>query len=175
MKQHQTVFLAAALVTAACGTTQQPLDSDPTPIAAEETTPLSGSALLERREELERAQRDLRHFRATADSLSGRRDRRGSDLFRSFVHAYMGMHLDPLLKSEWQSRHPELAATDANLRLIKADVLIRMREVGRAQHVLNDVVRRYTGREDMLIEFPIGHQTTLRKALEILSSGKWRG
>lgn len=175
MKTLSIILLMATLSLGGCTPIKQPLDEDPAPIAAEETTPLSGSALLERREELERAQRDLRHFRATAENLSHHRDRRGSNLFRAFVHAYMGMHLDPLLKSEWQSRHPELAETDANLRLIKADVLIRMREVGRAQQVLNDVSRRFVGREGMLIEFPIGNQTTLRQALEILSEGKWRG
>ena len=47
--------------------------------------------------------------------------------------------------------------------------------MGRAQQVLNDVSRRFVGREGMLIEFPIGNQTTLRQALEILSEGKWRG
>jgi len=175
MKHSTAAVLIAALMGTGCAVTSEPLDVDPTRIAAEETTPLSGSALLERREELERAQRDLRHFRSTAESLSNHRDRRGSDLFRAFVHAYMGMHLDPLLTSEWQSRHPELAATDANLRLIKADVLVQMREVGRAQQVIDDLGRRFKGREDMLIEFPIGHQTTLRQALEILSNGKWRG
>ena len=51
----------------------------------------------------------------------------GLVLFTGFLDAYMGLHLDPMLGSEWQSRHPELMGLDANLRLMKAVVLIQMR------------------------------------------------
>ena len=74
-----------------------------------------------------------------------------------------------------QSRHPELMALDANLRLAKAEVLIQMRSPKRVQEVIEELQKRYAGREDMLVEFPIGKQGTLRDGLRRLGERKWRG
>jgi hypothetical protein len=96
-------------------------------------------------------------------------------LFSNFLSAYMGLHLDPLLRSEWQSRHPELMALDANLRLAQAEVLIQMRDPRRVQAVLDEIRSRFGGRDGMLVESPSGGQGTLRDALKRLSSSKWKG
>jgi hypothetical protein len=143
--------------------------------AAEQSTPLGGAALGQRRQDMQRAHRDMLHFHATLESLQGRRDRNGLVLFSQFLDAYMGLHLDPLLTSEWQSRHPELMALDANLRLVKAEVLIQMRSPQRVQQVIEELKERYAGREDMLVEFPIGKQGTLRDGMRKLGERKWRG
>ncbi len=143
--------------------------------AREERTPLGGDALSQRRSDLQRAQRDLIHFQSTLESLQQRRDRNATILFSGFVDAYMGAHLDPLLRDEWQSRHPELAAMDATLRLVKAELLMRMRETRRMQQELDELTRRFEGRSDMLVEYPVGRQVTLQEALELLSERKWRG
>ena len=145
------------------------------PTAAEQSTPLGGAALAQRRQDMQRAHRDMLHFHATLESLQQRKDRNGLMLFSQFLDAYMGVHLDPLLESEWQSRHPELMALDANLRLAKAEVLIQMRSPQRVQQVIEELRERYAGREDMLVEFPIGKQGTLRDGLRRLGERKWRG
>ncbi len=145
------------------------------PTAAEQSTPLGGPALALRKQEMKRAHRDMLHFHTTLESLQQRRDRNGLILFSQFLDAYMGMHLDSLLQSEWQSRHPELMALDANLRLAQAEVLIQMRSPQRVQQVIDEIEKRYAGRGDMLVEFPIGKQGTLRDGLRRLSDRKWRG
>jgi hypothetical protein len=143
--------------------------------AAEESQPLGGEALALRKREMNRAQRDMRHFHATLRGLDERKDRSGKILFSQFLDAYMGLHLEPLLAGEWQSNHPELMALDAGLRLAKADVLIWMHEQRRAQQTIDELKRRFQGRETMLVEYPIGGQTTLQQAIEMLKERKWRG
>jgi hypothetical protein len=145
------------------------------PTAAEQSTPLGGAALGQRKQDMQRAHRDMLHFHTTLESLQERKDRNGLVLFSQFLDAYMGLHLDPLLASEWQSRHPELMALDANLRLVKAEVLIQMRSPQRVQQVIEELQERYAGRGDMLVEFPIGKQGTLRDGLKRLGERKWRG
>jgi len=145
------------------------------PTAAEQSAPLGGAALAQRKQDMQRAHRDLLHFHTTLESLQERKDRNGLLLFSQFLDAYMGVHLDSLLANEWQSRHPELMALDANLRLVKAEVLIQMRSPQRVQQVIEELRERYAGREDMLVEFPIGKQGTLRDGLRRLGERKWRG
>jgi hypothetical protein len=145
------------------------------PTAAEQSTPLGGAALGQRKQDMQRAHRDMLHFHTTLESLQERKDRNGLVLFSQFLDAYMGLHLDPLLASEWQTRHPELMALDANLRLVKAEVLIQMRSPQRVQQVIDELKERYAGRGDMLVEFPIGKQGTLRDGLKRLGDRKWRG
>jgi hypothetical protein len=145
------------------------------PTAAEQSAPLGGPALALRKQEMKRAHRDMLHFHTTLESLQQRKDRNGLMLFTQFLDAYMGMHLDPLLQNEWQSRHPEVMALDANLRLAKAEVLIQMRSPQRVQNEIEQLKKRYAGREDMMVEFPIGKQGTLRDGLKRLADRKWRG
>jgi hypothetical protein len=117
----------------------------------------------------------MAHFRTTLETLRVHADRSGQILFSQFLDAYMGIHLAPLLAGEWQSRHPELMALDAGLRLAQAEVLIQMRAPRRVQEVLDELTRRFPGRDAMLVEFPVGSQTTLESALRELRERKWRG
>ncbi len=170
------MVVTAALVCMSCAPRfDPPEDFDLEPPTAHATGPLSGEALDQRRHELERAQQDMVHFHATLESLHHRRDRNGLVLFSGFLDAYMGVHLESLLEGKWQSTHPELMALDANLRFAQAEVLIQMRAPRRVQAVIDEIETRYSGRESMLVEFPIGRQSTLEQGLEILSSRKWRG
>jgi hypothetical protein len=135
---------------------------------AEETAPLAGAALEQRKERLVRAQRDLAHYQTTLESLYYRDDRDGLRRMARFADAYVSMHVDRLLAHEWQSRHPEVAVIDANLRLAKADVLLRMHQTDRAEDVLDELERRFARRDDLLIEHPLGTQRKLGEALKLL-------
>lgn len=143
--------------------------------AAEASAPLAGEALGARKRDLQRAHRDLTHFQETLRTLRHRRDRNGRTQFSHFLDSYLGVHLEPLLAGEWQSRHPELSALDANVRFAKAELLIRLELRGRAEDVMDEIARRFAGREDMLVSYPTGEQTPLGKALEQLRERKWSG
>jgi hypothetical protein len=167
-----SALLLAALACAGGGATTDELEIFERPVRGE-STPLGGEALTQRKHELARAYRDMTHFHATLESLVHRKDRSGLVLFSGFLDKYMGLHLDPLLRNDWQSRHPELMALDASLRLAKAEVLIALRDPGRVQEVLDDLRTRFEGREEMLVEYPIGEQSTLGEAILQLSERKW--
>jgi hypothetical protein len=137
--------------------------------------PLGGEALVQRKHDLERAHRDLLAFHSTLSSLVDRNDSRSIALFDSFLAAYLGEYLDPLLRSEWQSRHPELAGVDASLRFAKAELLIQMRYPRRVQESIDDIERRFKGRDALLIDYPVGRQGTLGDGLELLRDRKWKG
>jgi hypothetical protein len=172
-RTHAVAALAAAL--AACGSPAPPADFLVERDTLAESAQLGGEALAVRKLELRRARRDLAHFRATLEGLDQRKDRSGQALFGSFLEAYLGRHLDPLLQSEWQSQHAELAAVDAGIRLLQVEILVRMRDPRRAQDAIDEIVRRYRGRESLLVDWPEGEQTTLGEALQRLGDRKWRG
>ena len=115
------------------------------------------------------------HIQRTMQSLIDRNDGRALSELDRFVDRYMGVHLDPLLRAEWQSSHPELMARDASLRFLQAEVLIQMRYPRRVQIVREEIERRYQGQKDLLIEYPIGKQGTLEHSLEVLATRKWKG
>jgi hypothetical protein len=148
-----------------------PTDFGSTEKPAEEASPTGGGTLDQRRENLTRMYKDLVHFRTSLDDAEERGDRPTAVALGYFVDAYIGMHLDPMLAGEWQSRHPELWGLDADLRLSKADVLVRMNERSRAEDVLAELDTRYAGREDMLVHYPVGSQTPLGKAIALLRDG----
>ena len=118
---------------------------------------------------------DLVDFQATLQSLSDRQDGRSITLFDNFLATYIDQYLDPLLRAQWQSNHAELAAVDASLRFAKAELLIEMRYPRRVQDTIDDIQRRFKGRESLLIEYPIGKQGSLGDGLEILKDRKWKG
>jgi hypothetical protein len=171
-----TALAATALGCAGTGTTAEVPDEFAwEETAAEETSPLSGENLAQARVEMQRAQRDLRHYFQTLRDLRDRSDPGSYNLFSSYLAAYLGLQLDPLLAGDWQSRHPELMTLDANLRLAKAQILGEMRDTGHVQEIIDDLEARYAGRENLLVEFPIGNQRMLGKALKALRDGKWNG
>jgi hypothetical protein len=137
--------------------------------------PLGGEALAQRKHDLDRALGDLGAFSRTLTSLIERRDDGGIDTMEPFVLAYLGQHLDALIRPEWTSDHPEVAAIDANLRFMKAELLIQLRRTREVQRVIDDIRARYEGRGQMLVEYPLGQQTTITDAIEQLKNRKWNG
>ncbi|MFI5315297.1 MAG: hypothetical protein ACHQ6T_06335 [Myxococcota bacterium] len=135
---------------------------------AEEAAPLGGPSLDQRRENMTRMYKDLVHFQTALRDSQVRGDRTTTNALAFFVGSYMNMHLDPMLDGEWQSRHPELWGLDADLRLAKADVLIRMHDTGRAAKTIDELAARYKGRDDMLVHYPLGAESPLGKAIKLL-------
>jgi hypothetical protein len=176
-RRELTACALIALALACAGTAPLPrevdLEDEVAPAAA--NAPLGGVSLAQRRLELERAQKDLMHFVVTLDSLQLRREQNGIVLFKGFVDEYLGTHVDPMLATEMHSEHPELASLDAGIRFLEAELLTRLRSPSRAQQVIDDLERLYEGRGDMLVDYPIGKKTTLRKGLDLLADRKWRG
>jgi len=170
-----TALAIAALATACVGVDRAPADLVPGASAAEASQPLGGEALVQRKQEMRRAHADMIHFNRTLASLHHRKDKNGLVMFSNFLDAYLGVHVDPLLAGEWQSRHPELTALDANLRFAKAELLIQLRNPRRAQEVMDQIEERFQGRFDMLVDYPFGHQRPLGEGLEMLRERKWRG
>ena len=139
----------------------------------ERNAPLGGESLSVRKHEVKRAYRDLIHYRDTFETLRRRRDGNGLTLFRQFAENYMDHHLQPILDADWQSDHPELLGMDANIRLVQAECYMLMSKPGKMQKVLNGIEDRYKGRETMLVDYPVGEQSTLQDAIENLSDRKW--
>jgi hypothetical protein len=169
--QWVSVFCLVLLVSG-CALLHAPAETSPS-LHAELSEPLAGEALAMRRVDLERAWRDMVSFQLTLRGILDRNDRRGSGVLDDFLARYMGEHLDPLLLSGWQSSHPELAAIDASLRLIKAEMLIDMRSPKQVQHTLDEIVKRFVGRGELLVEYPVGDQRTLLEALDHLGGVDW--
>jgi hypothetical protein len=138
--------------------------------------PMGGEALMQRKDELERALADMVVFRQTLESMNDRGDSRGIDSSREFLNNYMALHLEPLLQPRWQSSHPELILVDANLRFVQAELLVQMGYGfgGWTDDVIDELVRRYKQRGNILVDYPIGTQTTLREALRILRNHRVR-
>jgi hypothetical protein len=169
--------IAGALAfTSACATSD-PMHAEfaweETQAKAASETPLGGQALIHRKRELERAQKDVKFFYQTLTSLRGRRNHSGYMMLGSFMDAYFGLHLGPLLEPTWQSSHPEVMALDVSLRIAEAEMYVQMRDPARAQQVIDDVRSRYEGREGMLVELPNGEQTTVGDAIDSLADRKW--
>jgi len=144
--------------------------------AREASAPLGGEALAQRRLELDRSYRDLGHFLATLDSLNRRKDRNGQFMFAEFAEFYVGKHVIPMLEPEWQSRHPELAQLDVNARFAVVALWTRLGASSSAGHMLDEIERRYKGRSEMLVGYPIGGESTLRDAVKHLRErSSWTG
>ncbi len=174
--KRSLILVTALALSFGCVSAPGPIEDEfaPDRSAAEESVPLGGDALAERKSEMQRSLRDLMHFHRTLSSLAGRRDREGFSNFAEFLDAYLGTHVDPLLAAQWQSRHPEVMALDANLRLMKAEIFILLRDTSRVQDTIEDITALYGGRENMLVEFPNGDQGTLHEGLQKLQRDKWR-
>lgn len=173
MKMAMAAPLLLALQLAGCAAKDGPEGAEADQQAALEETSLNGEALSQRRTDLMRAWRDLVHLDETMRGLTDRNDSPSVVLLDNFIAEYMGKHLDPLLKPEWQSSHPEVMALDANLRFMKAQLLANMRYPRKVQEAIEDLEDRFEGRESMLVEYPVGEQRALGEALEMLRDQKW--
>jgi hypothetical protein len=170
-----SALMAASVVVACASIPELPPGLLEEKAAVEENTPLGGEALSQRKLEMKRAYKDLVHFHVTFESLHQRKDRNGLILFAEFTGTYMGTHLQPLLRNDWQSEHPEVMGLDANLRFIQAEVLMQMNDPSAVQTAIDEIERRFAGRENMLVDYPIGDQSPLGQALQVLRDRKWRG
>jgi hypothetical protein len=165
--------LFAGLVVQILGCAAVSMDREIEGQGFEEEMPLGGAALAQRRTDLNRAWRDLLHFDVTMQSLVDRRDSRSVAMLDDFLSQYMAEHLDPMLRPAWQSTNPELMAIDANLRFMKARILAEMRYPRKVQRAILDIETRFAGRENMLVEYPVGEQRPLFRALVLLREHKW--
>jgi len=136
--------------------------------AHEANAPLGGEALSQRRLDLERSYRDLGHFIVTIDGLHRRGDKSGLVMFSEFAGFYVSKHVIPMLEPEWQSRHPEIAQRDANARLAVASLWAKLGATSSASRMLDDIDRRFKGRGEMVVGYPIGSESTLRDAVKRL-------
>jgi len=142
----------------------------------EASAPLGGEALVQRKLELARSYRDLSHFLVTLDGLYRRGDRSSLVMFSEFCDYYVGKHVLPMLEGEWQSRHPEVAVLDANVRFAVAALWVKLGSTSGTDEMLDEIERRYAGRGEMLVGYPIGSQGTLSDAVARLRKyGGWSG
>ena len=77
------------------------------------------------------------------------------------------------------SEDPEYALLDAELRLVKAELLIETKDYWSAGDVIGQIADRYENRSSMLVNFPVGEQSTLAEAIDYLRArnkgepGRW--
>ncbi|MCP5040022.1 MAG: hypothetical protein GY944_03265 [bacterium] len=164
------IACAVALAVGACATDPRTNYEDPSRLISGDEVAFGGEALAQRKLELQRAVADLGDFLETLTSMKDREDEHGIALFRRFVDRYLLTHVGPLLAPEWQSHHPELIRHDANLRFIQSELLIELSYKKWARDEIKALRDRYKERGNMLVEYPIGQQTTLREALATLRS-----
>ena len=136
--------------------------------AHEASAPLGGEALAQRKLELDRSYRNLGQFIATINGLFRRHDQGGLVMFSEFADLYVKRHVLPLLEPEWQSRQPEVALLDVNARFAVAALWKKIGSTSSASRMLDEIDRRYKGRGEMLVGYPIGGESTLRDALASL-------
>jgi hypothetical protein len=137
----------------------------------EASAPLGGEALVQRKMDLDRTYRDLGHFLTTLDGLHRRNDRTGLVAFTEFADFYVAKHVIPLLQPEWQSRHPEVSTLDANARFAVAALWAKIGSGYRSERMLDEIERRYKGRGEMLVGYPIGGESTLKDAVARMRAG----
>jgi hypothetical protein len=171
------LLLAIAALAGSCITDERVADDWMAESSANEASaPLGGEALVQRKLELDRSYRDLSHFLATLDGLYRRGDRSALVMFSEFCEFYVGKHVLPMLEGEWQSRHPEVAVLDANVRFAVAALWVKLGSTSSSDRMLDEIERRYSGRGEMLVGYPIGSQGTLSDAVARLrKSGGWSG
>lgn len=169
---RMTVLLGATALLVGCvQQTTVPLDDfNPESIAVHETEALGGAALMQRKQEMQRAVRDVAAFHKTMEGMIARRDTGSVRIFADFLDRYMGKHLEPMLKPEWQSKHPELVDLDVTLRIQMTSMLVQMRKPKQVERSLLDIMTRYRGRESTLIDYPLGEQSSLGEAIASLRS-----
>ncbi len=172
-----SIAAACALAAALCACASGGYAPAPSALAlgqssGEDASPLAGATLDHRRRLLERRFDDLAEIADALDQSDLRGEKAAVVQLRRFADAYVGMHVDPLLAETWQSRHPELFALDAALRLRNADLLARMDASDRARRALREIEELYSGRMDMLVEFPSGVRRSLRESLRDVREGR---
>ena len=136
--------------------------------AVEPDTQVTGEALIQQKQKMRRVHRDLKSFHATAESLRRHRNLEGIESLEAFLHPYLRHHVAPLVAAQSPTWHPELELLQANLMFAEAAVLIELRDRGRLRRITNQIKIRF-GRKSMLVEYPLGSESTLAKGLKDLT------
>jgi hypothetical protein len=164
--------LALASVLAGCAS------YEPVPLEdvehARANKPLGGETLAEKHREMQRTRDDIVRHLKTLDSMNLRGDGDGLVLFKNFFYGYMDDHVEPLLAKGWTSHHPELGGLDAGIRFVAIEVLWKLDSPHRAEAIIDDVKLRFEGRDDLMVDYPVGKRTKLTKALELVEEQYWR-
>jgi len=162
-----SLCLLSALIAVGCAS--QHLEGfDEKSITVDESSALAGAALFQRKQEMQRAAGDVVAMYTSMEDMMDRVDRRSVYIFSEFIEAYMQTHLDPMLAPSWQSAHAELVDLDANLRVMKTAMLIQMKRPVEVKDAVEDIQRRYQGRGSLLINYPVGAQSTLSEVVALL-------
>ncbi len=130
---------------------------------------VAGEALAQRKQEMERAKGDLVHFHATLRSLRRHKSEMDIQAFEAFLRPYLAERVDPLVAPDQAGWHPELQRLDANLLFAKGAVLVELRDHRAIDRLLRQIERRYADLDDLLVEFPMGKQTTLARGVRELT------
>jgi hypothetical protein len=174
MAKRARVLFAVTLASALAGCASY----EPVPLEDVDMTrvskPLGGETLAEIRREMQRTHGDLvRHLR-TLDSMLLRGEDDGLQLFKDFFYGYMDDHVEPLLAKDWTSHHPEIGGLDAGIRFVAIEVLAKLESPHRAEALIDDLKLRFRGKQDLLVDYPVGRRTKLEKALELVEDEYWR-
>ncbi len=135
---------------------------------------LSGEALAQRKQKMDRTHRDMKHFFATIESLRRHQKRSEFELFEAFLRPYMATYLERVLSSRNTSWSPELTRLDANLLFAKAAILIELEDRKEVAKVATEIIRRFDGMESMIVEYPIGSESTYEDALRELQRMRYK-
>ena len=174
MARHTGTLMAIALAGALGGCASY----EPVPLEdvemSQASTPLGGETLAEMHRELQRTRDDIARTLKTLDSMLLRDDEDGIQLLKDSFYRYMDDHVEPLLAKDWTSHHPALGGLDAGIRFVAIEVLSKLESPHRAEALIDDVKLRFRGREDLMVDYPIGHRSNVTKALELVEEQYWR-
>ena len=174
MAESIRTLIAIALLGALAGCASY----EPVPLEDVEMTrvskPLGGETLAEKHREMQRTHDDLVRHLKTLDSMKLRDDSDGIVLFKTFFYGYMDDHVEPLLAQDWTSHHPALGGLDASVRFVAIEVLSKLESPHRAEALIDDVKLRFRGREDLMVDYPVGRRSNITKALELVEEQYWR-
>lgn len=174
MTRHIPRLSALALIAALAGCASY----EPVPLedveAVRVSKPLGGETLAEKHRTMRRTHDDIVRNLKTLDSMLRRGDKTGIQLLKTSFYAYMDEHVEPLLAKDWTSHHPELAGLDAGVRFVAIEMLAKLQSPHRAEAIIDDVKLRFRGREDLMVDYPVGRRTELAKALELVEEQYWR-
>ncbi len=141
------------------------------PVSTEPDEQLAGESLEQQKRALRRTHDDLKAIQLTAQSLRRHRNIQGIEAFESFVQPFIADQVRPLLDEEPQW-HPELKLLKANLMFAEAAVWLELRDSGRVSKVTRRIEKALSGEKNMLVEYPLGDESTVEQALRDLARGR---
>jgi len=167
--RSSTLAALTLLVLAGCAGTTDPFEAfERTPVAIEGESFLDGETLAQRVKQMRRAQRDLRYFQASLESL--RRHERGEEIAQlaDFLRRYMDGPVAEVLSNRKESWSPQLTQLDANLLFTQAHLTVDLRDEARLTALIQAIETRFEGMDQLVVQYPIGHENTLADAFRHL-------